>query len=58
MSTGRFLSELMALVESQGDEHFIHLALGELGLTYADEVPPNSRLFFIERVKALFAEAL
>ena len=56
MSLAKYMEQLQVLIESQGGERFAALALEELGLTYADEVPTHSRLYVLERMKALWEE--
>jgi hypothetical protein len=51
-----FMSRLSDLVERQGGERFLALALGEFGHTYVDELPSASREFFIGRCLALEEE--
>lgn len=50
------MSRLSDLVERQGGERFLALALGEFGHTYVDELPSTSREFFIGRCLALEEE--
>jgi hypothetical protein len=52
-----FIEELNLLVESQGGEHFLSLALAEFELEYVDEIPARHHLFFIRRCVALWEES-
>jgi len=56
MTKGTFIKELKVLVERQGDETFIALALGELELEFVDEVEHQE--FFLKRCAALWEESL
>jgi hypothetical protein len=52
-----FIEELRLLVESQGGETFIALALAEFELEYVDDIPAKHRAFFIRRCVALWEES-
>jgi hypothetical protein len=53
-----FLEDLKVLVESQGGEEFVALALAEFGFEFADDVPPGyAQVWVVRRAQALFEEA-
>jgi hypothetical protein len=52
-----FIEELNLLVESQGGETFIALALAEFELEFVDEIPAKHRAFFTRRCVALWEES-
>jgi hypothetical protein len=56
MRLATFLSRVEALIESQGGEEFVALALDELGITYVDDVTVAHRSFFVGRCIALWEE--
>ena len=44
------------LVEGQGTEHYVALALDEVGAEYVEDVLPEHALYFIARCVALYEE--
>lgn len=56
MQQRTFIDRLIQLTEEQGGEEFAALALSELGIEYADEVPPNLYAFVLARVRAIYEE--
>jgi len=56
MQQRTFIDRLVRLTEEQGGEEFAALALSELGIEYADEVPNNLRAYVLARVQALYEE--
>ena len=56
MRSRDFTKAIEALIERQGGESFVALALGELGITYIDEVTHHA--FFLQRCVALWEESL
>lgn len=56
MQQRTFIKRLAQLTEEQGGEEFAALALSELGIEYADEVPNNLYEFVLARVRALYEE--
>lgn len=57
MKPTTFRAKVEALIEGQGDETFIALALDDLHLTFIEDVPKAQREFFLGRCAALFEEA-
>ena len=56
MKPSMFLAEVERLVESQGDEHWIALALAELQLMYVEDVPTERHEWVLGRTRALWEE--
>lgn len=56
MSPPKFLAEVEALVDGQGDELWIALALVEINVEYVEDVPKKRREWVLGRCRALWEE--
>ena len=55
-SSSTFLVEAEALVERQGDEYWLALALVEIGVEYVEDVPEQQHAWVLGRTQALWEE--
>ncbi len=57
MTHNTFRAKVEKVIESQGDETFVALALDDLHLTFIEDVPKDKQEFFLGRCAALWEEA-
>ena len=52
------VEQVEVLIESQGTDYYVALALDELAIEFVEDVPSEQALYFIGRIVALHEEEL